>query len=195
MTEPVLLAVIEVPFAERVRCAAEGCGHSVYRRVHLVRGDETRVYGSDCFSRLFGSTVLGKSVPRYTSGGSSRVLTADERQLLVENTDRLIERFELEYQASILEAQRKRELAEANRNAAKNARSESHNRFNLPSPVAWVPPAPPVVPSAAQRREAETEAMRVLREKFPEANLDAPGFKGLIKMEVEKILRKNASAA
>lgn len=195
MTESILLAVIEVPFAERVRCAAEGCGHSVYRRVHLVRSnDVTQVYGSDCFSRLFGSTNLGKSAPRYTTAGSSRALTPEERQLLVENTERLIEKFELEHQTSIVEAQRKRELADQSRNSAKLLQSQPHYQLPIAKPTVWVPPTPPVVPTAAQRREAEVEAFRVLSERFPGVNLDAPGFKGLIRMEAEKILRRNESS-
>jgi hypothetical protein len=45
------------------------------------------------FPSYLGLPFWEGSVPRYTSGGSSRVLTAYERQLLVENTDCLIERF------------------------------------------------------------------------------------------------------
>lgn len=34
-----LLAIVEVDKADRVVCQADGCGHSVYRRIHVVRHD------------------------------------------------------------------------------------------------------------------------------------------------------------
>ena len=180
MTAPVLLAVIEVPFEERVRCAADGCGHSVYRRVHLVRVDElTKVYGSDCFSRLFGSTPTGQEVPKYT-GGAGRSLTPDERELLKENTERLIERFEREYQTAIAAAEQKRSLL-ASRMVAMSEAPIS-NRREVPRS-----------PTPGQRAQAEVEARGSLAVQFPGVNFDLPGFKGLLRMEIDKILRENAA--
>jgi hypothetical protein len=48
-------------------------------------------------------------------------------------------------------------------------------------------------PTSAQRAEAEVQARRALGEQFPGVNLDLPGFKGLLRMEVDKILRTNAA--
>ena len=188
MTAPVLLAVVEVPHDERVRCSAEGCGHSVFRRVHLVRTDgATNVFGSDCFARLFGSTPTGQAAPRY-GGGTGRILTAEERSLLIENTARLIERFEQEHQAEIAEAERRRLLVE----------SRSHSQ--VPAPLLHQPRALPrvalalpLIPTPAQRAEAESQARRTLEQKFPGVNLDLPGFKGLVRMEVERLLRTHAA--
>ena len=182
MTAPVLLAVVEVPHDERVRCAAEGCGHSVYRRVHLVRADgSTRVYGSDCFSRLFGSTPTAQAAPSYT-GSAGRPLTPEERDLLSHNTERLIEQFEREHQAAIAEAERRR-------------------LSRIPPPPASMPM--PVVqrrpqrqaPTSAEHADAEAEARRTLGKRFPGVNFDLPGFKGLLAMEVDRILRANATQA
>ena len=188
MTSPVLLAVVEVPHADRVRCAADGCGHSVFRRVHLVRtGDSTKVYGSDCFTRLFGSTPTGQSAPRYGTG-TGRSLTPEERALLIENTERLIEQFEQEHQAEIAEAERRRELM-ASRQAQQvpvQAPQQRH-AHQLAARAA------PIVATATQRAEAEAQARKTLGERFPGVNLDLPGFKGLVSMEVDKILRQNAA--
>lgn len=175
-----LLAVVEVPQEDRVRCAAEGCGHSVYRRVHLVRIDATtKVYGSDCFARLFGSTPTGSSAPRYGSG-TGRSLTPEERALLIHNTERLIEQFEREHQAAIAAAERR------------HARQAPSAPATSPVPATSRQPEPRV-PTQAQRAAAEAEARRALGHRFPGVNLDLPGFAGLLRMEVDKLLRAHAA--
>lgn len=84
-----LLAIVEVDKADRVACQAEGCGHGVYKRIHVVRHDgKVGVYGSDCFDKLFGSR-MPNAKPRY-GGGDGRELTPDERLMLVESTERLL---------------------------------------------------------------------------------------------------------
>ena len=133
--------------------------------------------------RLFGSTPTGQGVPRY-GGGTGKVLTAEERSLLIENTERLIERFEQEHQDEIAEAERRRLLA------------ESRSQSQVPALLAKQPrvaPAPPVAPTTAQRAQAEAQARRTLEERFPGVNLDLPGFKGLVRMEVDRLLRTNAA--
>ena len=93
-----LLAIVEVSKTERVICRAPNCKHSVYKRIHVVKLDgKITVYGSECFKRLLGADVNHK--PHY---GSSiiRLLTPEERLLLIENTDILIARFEVEAQAA-----------------------------------------------------------------------------------------------
>ena len=188
MTVPVLLAVVEVPYDERVRCAAEGCGHSVYRRVHLVRvSGSTNVYGSDCFMRLFGSTPTGQAVPRY-GNATGRSLTPEERALLVENTDRLIEQFEQEHQAQIAEVERRREQIDSRQAYRTPASMPQQQRSSIPPAR-----SPPPIPTPTQRAEAEIQARRALAERFPGVNLDLPGFKGLVGIEIDKILRVNAA--
>jgi hypothetical protein len=195
MTVPVLLAVVEVPHEDRVRCAAEGCGHSVFRRIHLVRiGGSTQVYGSDCFARLFGSTPAGQAGPRY-GNALGRALTPEERALLAENTERLIEQFEQEHQAEIAAAERRRALLEARQAAQAAAPLQTGSHPLLPPAVPPKPPptppqrAPAPVPTAAQRAEAEARARLVLGQLYPGANLDLPGFKGLLRLEADRILR------
>lgn len=114
-----LLAVVEVDKANRVLCQAEGCGHPVYKRIHVVlAGMEFKVLGSQCYERLYGRATLTSQAPQYGTA-AGRLLTLEERLVLVENTAAFIEaleakRVEME-QRTALEAaqQREAELARA----------------------------------------------------------------------------------
>lgn len=88
-----LIAIVEVPKSEQVKCAQPGCNHSVYKAVHIVRdGGQLLVLGSTCFQKRFGSlSALGKA--QY-GGGGGKLLTSEERMLLAENTEALLARFE-----------------------------------------------------------------------------------------------------
>ena len=102
--KPELLAIVEVDQADRVVCQATGCGHSVYKRIHVVRQyGHASVYGSDCFARLFADIVRAGHL-RYGSA-EARLLSAGERALLAQNTERLLAQFETERVES-LEQQR-----------------------------------------------------------------------------------------
>jgi hypothetical protein len=92
---PKLHAIVAVEFADRVRCGHPGCGHSVYRRIHVVEdGDELLVLGSTCFAKRYGSAdALGRS---SHGSGDGRKLTEAERQLLLHNTVALLAEFERE---------------------------------------------------------------------------------------------------
>lgn len=114
-----LLVVVEVDRADRVQCQAEGCGHSVYKRIHVVlAGLEFKVLGSQCYERLYGQATLTSQAPQYGTG-TSRLLTQEERLILMENTAAFIEaleaeRVELERRAALKAAQqRKNESARA----------------------------------------------------------------------------------
>jgi hypothetical protein len=114
-----LLAIVEVDKADRIQCQAEGCGHSVYKRIHVVlAGLEFKVLGSQCYERLYGQMTLGGQAPQYGSG-NGRLLTPEERLVLVENTAAFIEalkaeRVELESRAALqAQTQRENELARA----------------------------------------------------------------------------------
>jgi hypothetical protein len=122
LTAAQLLAVVEVDPADRVVCQSQGCGHAVYKRIHVAHLDgRLMVCGSDCFSKLFGGNPA-MARPRYGSG-DGRLLTDAERTLLAENTARLIEQFEAERLAQLereaeLAARREREEREAAARAA-----------------------------------------------------------------------------
>jgi hypothetical protein len=108
-----LLAIVEVEKADRIQCQAEGCGHPVYKRIHVVlAGLEFKVLGSQCYERLYGMATLTGHAPQYGTG-TGRLLTPEERLVLVENTAAFIEaleakRVELEHRAA-LEATQQRE--------------------------------------------------------------------------------------
>lgn len=90
-----LLAIVSVEHADRVRCGQPACGHSVYRRIHVVRENgKLMVLGSTCFAKRYGDDdALGSA--RF-GGCEGRPLTEQERELLVNNTEALLQRFEVE---------------------------------------------------------------------------------------------------
>lgn len=170
-----LLAVVEVDKADRVACQATGCGHSVFKRIHVVRhaDDSLGVYGSDCFGKLYGQ-LTGKA-PKYGSG-DGRELTADERLMLAENTERLIAQFETEHQTLLEQARLRSEqqdkLEQAAREAAERRRKEEECRR---------PPTP------AEIASVEREAKAIVWQKFS-VDPDAPGWRGLVLVEARKLL-------
>ena len=186
MSSAQLLAVVEVAQDERVRCQAAGCKHSVYKRIHIVaENGVTQVYGSECFKRLFGQTALHQVSPKY-GGGEGRKLTDEERQWLVENTERLIAHFEAEHQAQL------ERMAQAA--AALRAQATARPVQARDAPDARKAPEKPVrpLPTDAERSVAYVEARHSLQLRFPGAELDRPGFKGLLDMEAAKILAKGS---
>ncbi len=90
-----LLSIVQVDKGDRIVCQEPGCGHSVWRAIHVVEHDgKILVLGSHCFERRYGSgSALG--APSYGTG-TGRQLTPEERQLLQHNTRELIARFETE---------------------------------------------------------------------------------------------------
>ncbi|HRP28562.1 MAG TPA: hypothetical protein PLG77_09060 [Burkholderiaceae bacterium] len=180
MYAPELLAVVEVPRDERVRCQAAGCNHPVFRRIHVVReGAAISVYGSECFKRLFAEQPVAASSPRYGSA-DGRHLTDEERQLLIENTGRLIQQFEVEYQSELAH---RAELA-----AAKAARLRQPSPAPLPSHRQPEPaPAPSSEPTVAERRVAEAQAKLNVRAKY-NVDPELPGWRGLVLAEMQVLL-------
>ena len=92
-----LLAILQVEKEQRVQCQQPGCAHGVYRAIHVIEEDaKLSVLGSTCFKKKFGrADALGKAL---YGGGNGRQLTADERQMLIDNTAALLEKLELEHQ-------------------------------------------------------------------------------------------------
>lgn len=166
-----LLAIVEVPRDDRVRCQAQGCNHPVYRRVHVVREDSAiHVYGSECFKKLFVGLPVASAAPRYTTA-DGRQLTEEERRLLIENTERLIQQFEAEYQS------------EAARKATSSAARPT---------IAQVTPPPTRVISETARRNAEYQAKQMVRAKYG-VDPELPGWRGLVIIETERILDGNSA--
>ena len=164
---PELVAVVEVDKADRVMCQAPGCGHAVYKRIHVVRLDgKVGVYGSDCFGKLFAH-LLPNATPRYGTG-EGRELTPEERRMLQENTERLLAQFEVEHQQALelarlrREQQAKVERAAAER--AESARREAERRRP---------------PTLEQLAPFEREAKRMVCERYG-VDPELPGWRGLV---------------
>jgi hypothetical protein len=173
MSASQLLAVVEVPREDRVRCQSVGCNHSVFRRIHVVRENSAiRVYGSECFKKLFVGLPIASATPHYTSS-EGRQLTDEERQLLVENTERLIQQFEAQYQA------------ELTRKAVLMAAAPISARPEKPAPAKAV-----TFTSPAARQAAESQAKEHVRSTYG-VNPDLPGWRGLVLMEMKRILRED----
>ena len=90
-----LLHVVEVDRDKRVRCQAEGCGHSVYARIHILLVDgQFQVLGGNCFQRLYGRGLQDAKSYYGGSAGSPTQLDDDMRLLLATNTAEFVERLE-----------------------------------------------------------------------------------------------------
>jgi hypothetical protein len=89
-----LLAVVGVDKVDRVYCQCPGCKRPIYAKIHVIRlNGKITVYGSECFKKLYG--IYNEYIPKYT-GSNQKQLTQEERMLLLENTEKLIEKFESE---------------------------------------------------------------------------------------------------
>ena len=94
-----LLAIVEVDKNARILCQSKGCGKSVYKRIHVVNdNNKIIVLGQTCYSHIYGgnASIFTDDVGAYYTSGKGRKLTADERNLLLKNTEKLIEQFENE---------------------------------------------------------------------------------------------------
>ena len=197
MTDFRLLAVVEVPQADRVVCQAPSCKHPVYKRIHVVQKDgQLTVLGSECFKKLFGE---GHSAPSYGSG-EGRLLTLEERQLLVENTARLIAQFEAEHQAALELARLAAEqqaAAEAVRRAAEERRQLEAERQSLLNSskapaAAWEPrPAVPRKPLPITSDPRFQAVLLQVKQEYRARGLDPEqaGWQGMVLDDVKKRLR------
>lgn len=118
-----LAAVVEVPFDDRIQCQCKGCGHIVYKRVHLIVWTDRRIecWGQDCYARELGATPQGRTAkPIYDLGGR-RKLTPEERELLKANREQLI--------AGFREEQQRKEQAERERQETIRLAAEKRQQF------------------------------------------------------------------
>lgn len=194
---PRLLAVVEVDKADRVICQASGCGHSVYKRIHVVRdGGQTKVIGSECFKRLYGGMERVNQSPTFGSSEGRR-LTEDERQALLENTERLVAQLEAEH----IEAERIKEALrlEAECKEADRIRvgafdtqpfSRGRSAFGRPSfrSVSVLDPLAGMSPDTLMKIRQEAQAIVLAQN--PGANLDAPDWSVIVDAEIRNIVRR-----
>ena len=96
---PELLAIVEVDREKRVRCKHEGCKHTVYKRIHIVRlaGGAISCFGQTCYKAIERQyPSLKKKRPAF-GDRSSQPLSDEELAMLETNTEALLERFRLLY--------------------------------------------------------------------------------------------------
>ena len=166
-----LLDVVEVDKADRVRCQAEGCGHSVYARIHVVLDDgHFLVLGGDCFERIYKGCVTEASYYGGTAAAPRR-LDGEMRALLEANTVRFVEKLE-ERRAQIqaeLENQRARDRVLAPTGKSKPARTMRIEEM----------------PGYAKALE---HARHRLRKRSPEIDWSLSGWAGVVAAEARAIM-------
>ncbi|MEQ1935011.1 MAG: hypothetical protein ABL962_14220 [Fimbriimonadaceae bacterium] len=149
----------------------------MFRRIHVVREGETvSVLGSECFRRTFKALPVAAASPKYSSS-EGRHLTDEERQLLIENTRHLIQRFEAEYQAELVRLA----ALEASRKQVASATVHAHREA----------PRLPPQPSPGEERMAEVQAKDNVRKRYG-VDPELPGWRGLVLAEMRALLRRNA---
>lgn len=189
---PRLLAVVEVDRDDRVICQASGCGHSIYKRIHVVReSGRITVIGSECFKRLYGGLPNVPQAPMFGTGEGRR-LSAAERAVLLENTAALVAALEAEHleaekakEAAHLEAERETQRLAATRRLLQLRGRGAYGRSRVP-PVIDILAAVPT----PELERVRAEAKAIVQAENPGVNVDAPGWTGLVESEMRKLVRR-----
>lgn len=85
----ILLGVFTVPKEKRVYCQHPECTKTVYKEIHVVHtGDKYITLGSTCFDKFYSKNTRFSN--KYASSTASQVLTQEERDKLVENTEEFL---------------------------------------------------------------------------------------------------------
>lgn len=174
MTEPVLLAVVEVEQDQRIRCQAPGCNHGVYRAIHVVQaGEDLKLYGSQCCAKLFGWTSRQRAAT-YTT--TDRRLSAEERAHLESNTETLLGKLKVEHEQRQAESREKLRSLKAMFAQRTQASVVGSGKTRPEKRTLGTVLAP----------EIERRAKQIVSEKYQvDANL--PGWRGLVLQEAKKI--------
>jgi hypothetical protein len=198
LLEAYLLAVVEVEKEKSIICQAAGCGHAVFKRIHVVKvGSTFQVLGSECFKRIYGNLDTKLVAPQYGSWNGRR-LTDDERLALVENTGRFIERLEAEraefermealrIEAKRLEDERRLAIKRQYHETLTAAKANRNNRFVVPEKSAINQSH---VPDNERMQVLLRDAKVKLRAQHPGIDVDSPGWSGLVLLEVRKMLKQ-----
>lgn len=169
-----LMAVVEVNQQDRILCQREGCGHSVYKRIHIVFDNGSfAILGSECFQKLYGDG--GSDIEPHYGSSTGQVLSDDERQALIDNTARFIDMLEAQRIQTVLETEQRSQAQQQEREAAAQAvqRAASLTRD--------------------AERDAQLVAMENCRRMHPGLNLATPGWQGLVYLEKRRLLREGRS--
>lgn len=127
-----LLAIVEVEKERRVRCRSEGCKHTVYKKIHIVLFSDGTVtcYGQSCFKELAEQFPKLKGKRPSLGDRSSEPLTDEERLLLEQNTEELLNRFRRQLEEARQQKPSKPDFSSMSDAKLKEyARSETRRRF------------------------------------------------------------------
>lgn len=128
-----LLAVVSVDENKRVRCQHPGCKQSIYRSIHVINdAGSIKVIGSTCIQKgAYGD--LGDAAFTATSGGG-KLLTDEERDQLLNNTDELVRKLEALYLSRIRLQQQAEEHAEISEHQRSVENARSNGALSSPRP-------------------------------------------------------------
>ena len=146
------------------------------------KGGVLHVYGSDCFDKLFGG-IAKMSLPRYGTRDGRRH-NEDERRMLIDNTARLIERFEAEQLEALESAARARSEQEAREREVLERIREAERR----AATALVERQLAAKQEAARRASLQEVAKREIREKYG-VDPELAGWRGLVMARLNELLR------
>lgn len=168
MPEHSLMAIVEVEKKDRVSCQAVGCNRPVFKQIHVVReGGSFKVLGCEYYKKLYCINGVWDQKPYYGSSEGRR-LTDEERHLLIENTQKFIERLEAEHTQIAL-------IVSAIPN---------NSRFSTNQP-SYAAPEPPEMTPGISYEIAEMRVKSELRKMG--INPDLPGWVGLVKSRIKKL--------
>lgn len=196
-TLPRLLAIVEVDRDDRVVCQAEGCGHTVFKRIHVARIDgKLKVYGSDCFGRLYGRAAA--TLPPAFGGSEGKKLTAEERQMLAENTEAFIAHMEQLHLAHLEADRQEQEERERAKTAQIEAERQSREellamRQTVPEPPASIGPrmmSPAPSYSGPKWETARAKAKELLSKSSTGIDWNSPGWSGMLLLEARRLFRE-----
>jgi hypothetical protein len=165
-----LIAIVEVDEASGIRCQAPECNHTVFRKIHVLRtAGAVKAVGSSCFKQFYLSEGQVKPAPLFTTK-SGRILSSEERELLLEDVERLILRFESQHGLSRLDGHT-------------GETSQRRQRKKSPSMSDSLALVRPEIVALAKKNVAARLGV--------DPNL--PGWRGLVLEAVKAILRENAA--
>ena len=136
-----LYAVLSLQESQKIRCQREGCGHSVYAAIFVVRSAGLfTLLGRECFKSLYGhewSLGRPKYMPNYSPSAGGRRLTEQERKQLLENTEAFIELLKHEFnEEQERERLRQESLAKQREEHAKVAENMRHRLAMMQAKIA-----------------------------------------------------------
>ena len=131
---PELLAVVEVDKQDRIFCGAEGCNKSVYKRIHVIRDSgHLLLLGETCFLKRYAGH---KPLIAASSSKLSKKLSKEERQMLLENTEALLQHLAKRFQVTCFDddflsgLENREEINAALQQALDNLRESGNKNFH-----------------------------------------------------------------